>query len=358
MAAMQGYLQNPSNWPDGVPKGTDFTPGSIVYTLLSAVSVAADVLNMRIFMARLAAYISTAVGTDLDNKVADFGLTRNAATPATGTFTFTRNTAATVAIDIPAGSLISTLPTATVNAVTYATNADATMAIGTTTVLVAATEQTTGSSGNIASGTQLMIASAVPGIDTVTLSTSITDGADTETDAALRARGLAAFQALAHGTVASYKEIVMSVAGVSGAVVVPQDRGPGTVDIYIMGPNNSIPSTNVQAEAQIAINAAKVATDDVEVLLPSTTTVTATLSVHIAPGYDPASTETAVQTAVGTYINGLGVGGGTGQYIYASQLVAAALSVSGVLNATTTFTDTAVLPEQMPVAGTVTVNAI
>jgi uncharacterized phage protein gp47/JayE len=358
LASMVAYLQNPANWPNGVPLVTDYTPGSVVYTLLSAVSVAVDALGLAIFMARLAAYISTAVGVDLDNKVADFGLQRNAAVPATGTVTFAKNTAAAADISIPAGSLVSTVPTSSSSAVSYFTQDDATLSIGQTTVDVAVTAQVAGSGSNLAAGAQLLLSSMIPGIDGATLGTSITSGADEETDDALRSRGLAAFQALAHGTITSYQQIVLAVAGVAGAVVVPQNRGPGTVDIYIMGANNSIPSVDVQTEAQLAINAQKVATDDVQVLLPTTTTVSATLSVHLAAGYDPDATATAVQEAVSAYIESLGIGAGIYGYTYASHLVAAALDVVGVLNATTTFVDTAILPQQMPLAGTITVNII
>jgi uncharacterized phage protein gp47/JayE len=356
MSSMVAYLQNPANWPNGTPLLTDFTPGSVVYTLLSAVSVAVDSLGLAIFMCRLAAYISTAVGIDLDAKVADFGISRNPATPATGTFTFTKNTPAAAIITIPAGSLVSTVPTSTSAAITFVTDTNATLAIGQTSVNVTATAQAVGSGSNIAAGTQLLISSMIPGIDGVTLSASITDGADQETDDALRARGLAAFVALAHGTITSYQQIVLSVAGVEGAVVVPQDRGPGTVDVFIMGPNNSIPSTDVQAQVQIAINAQKVVTDDVRVLLPTQVTVPATLAVHLGPGVDPTGAVASVQAAVAAYIESLGIGAGVYGYVYASHLVAAAIAVPGVLNATTAFPDLPIAPQQMPIPGVITVT--
>lgn len=353
------YLQNPDNWEGGIPLITDFTPGSVAFTLLAAFSVAVDALGMQIFMTRQAAYISTATGDDLDAKVADFGLTRNEAIPASGTFTFTKNNAAAANIDIPAGSLISTIATSSETAVTYATNVDAMLPIGETSVEVECTCQVSGSGGNISAGSNLLIASMIPGIDGVTLEESITNGDDDETDDALRARGLAAFQALAHGTIASYKNIVMSVSGISDAIVVPLGRGPGTVDIYILGPDNSLPSEETQEAAQAAIDAQKVATDDVDVLVPSSTTVNVTFSVHLAVGFDPDATAEAVQDAVEAYIGTLGIGASaTEGTIYASKLVAAALTVSGVLNATTTYVDTEIDPSEAPESGTITINIV
>jgi uncharacterized phage protein gp47/JayE len=197
----------------------------------------------------------------------------------------------------------------------------------------------------------------VPGIDTVTLVSNISSGADTETDSALRARALLAFPALAHGTTASYQAIAESIPGVASAVVVPQNRGPGTVDIFIEGPDNSVPSSDLIAEVQTAMNAQVIATDNVLVQAPIQVTINATLSVHLTTGVNVAATLTAVQTAVTNYISGLGVGAGSIGYVYASQLVATALGVSGVVNATSTFTDTAILSQQLPVAGTITVDS-
>lgn len=358
MSGMVSYLQNPANWAGGVPLITDFTPGSVVFTLLSSVSVAIDALGLAIFMARLSAYISTAVGYDLDNKVNDFGLTRKPATPATGTVTFTRNTPATSNITVPGGSIVSTVPSSLAPSVSFATDADAILEIGQTNVNASVTAQAPGTSSNIAAAIQLLVSSMIPGIDNVIVSNSITDGSDEESDEDLRARGLAAFVALAHGTTTSYQQIVLAVAGVAGAFVVPQGRGPGTVDIFIMGPDSSIPSDDVVAQAQIEINAQKVATDDVLVRVPSMLTVDAEVSVHVAPGYDGTRTSEAISLALAEHINGLGIGAGMYGYVYASHLVSAALSVTGVLNATTTYPDTAILPREIPVAGVFTVNVI
>jgi len=352
---MIAYLQDTSNWSDGVPRLTDFSEGSIIYTLLSAVSVVVDTLGMAILMSRLAAYCSTATSTDLDNKVADYGLTRKSAVAASGDFTFYKNNAATSAITISAGSTISTVPDSSSDVITFATDDDATLAIGDTEVTVSCTCQTTGSSGNISSGTSLLISSSIPGIDGVTLSTTLTGGDDAETDDSLRARGLAVFTSLARGTAASYKETVLAIDGIESAVVVSQNRGAGTVDIFVTGASNSIPSDTVLAEAQEAIDDIKIATDDVLVTTPDTITINATITVTLESGYG-STTLTSVQTAIEEYIENLGVGAGIYGYVYASQLISTALTITGVLNATTTFTDTAVASNYMPEPGTITVT--
>ena len=350
------YLQDAANWADGIPKITDFSPGSIIYTLLSAISVAVDTDAYAIYMARQAAYISTAIGSDLDNKAADYGITRKAALASSGSFVFTKLIPSVSSTDIPIGTLISTLPDSNGNVITFATTADATLSAGQTTVTVNATCQILGSTGNLAANTALLVSSAVPGIDGVELLTSITNGVVTETDDSLRARTLAAFASLATGTLAWYQETALSVAGIQSATVVPQNRGPGTVDVFIVGENNTIPSTTLQSQVQAVLNAGRPITDDAKEQTPTALIANATIQIHLLSGYDSTIASNSVQTAVTNYINNLGTGAGSIGYIYASQLISTANSIAGVANATTAFADTAVSQYQLPQAGTITVT--
>ena len=59
---MIAYLQNPANWAGGVPLVTDFSHGSVVYTILAAVATGIDTIGQAIWNAQQAAYILTAVG--------------------------------------------------------------------------------------------------------------------------------------------------------------------------------------------------------------------------------------------------------------------------------------------------------
>ncbi len=355
---MIDYMQNPDNWAGGTPKVTDFNSGSVIYTMFSAVATAVDTITLAIYMARQAAYISTATGTDLDNKAADYGVTRKPVVAASGTFTFTRLTPSISPTDIPAGTLVSTLPDASGNVITFATNADASLPAGQVSVQVTATAQTSGSGGNLAANTPLVVSSATPGIDGVTLGADIDNGMDVETDDLLRARTLAVFASLARGTAAWYQKTALDVTGIQSATVISQNRGAGTVDVFIVGQDNTIPDAALQAAVQAAIDAGRPITDDAREQVPTALTVDAALQIHLLPGYDPPAAIAAVQAAVAKYINNLGAGAGDIGYVYASQLVAAAMGVGGVVNATTAFVDTAVTVGQLPQAGTITVTAV
>lgn len=353
---MVNYIQNPTNWPDGISKLPNLIVGDPLYVLLSAVSVAVDTNAYAIYMARQAANISTATGSDLDNKAADYGVTRKPAEAASKAFTFIKLTPSVGPTTIVKGSLISTLPDSSGTVITFVTTEDGVLPAGQTQVSVNATCQTSGKVGNLSANTPLLVSSAIPGIDGVQLTENITNGIDLESDDSLRARTLAAFASLATGTLDWYEQTALKVTGIQSATVVPQNRGPGTVDVFVVGENNTIPSTDLQVQVQSALNAGRPITDDAKEQTPTALIVNTTTQIHLLSGYDTTITSTAVQVAQTKYINGLGTGAGTVGYIYASQLISVATSVQGVANATTTFIDTPVSQYQLPQAGTITVN--
>jgi len=349
---MISYAQDTANWPDGIPKLTDFVPGSIIYTVFSAAAVAGDTVAYALYLVKQAAYILTATGDDLDNKAADYGVYRKVAIAATASFTFTKNTPAAGNINIVVGTLISTIPDSAGAVVSFTTDGDIVLPTSETSVNDPATCQTAGIIGNIASNTQLVISSPTPGIDGVEISTNISNGVDAETDDALRIRVLVALQAIARGTAAWYQQTALAISGVSSAKVVSQNRGAGTVDVMIAGPNNTIPDDSVQTAVQAAFDAGHIITDDNEVQIPELITITASIAISVLSRYDADLVCTAVQSAVITFLDNLGPGAGDYGYVYNSKINAIASEIAGVADAATTFTSLAILPNQLPQAST------
>jgi uncharacterized phage protein gp47/JayE len=343
-------------------KLSDFTPTSILGQILSAIASVIDEIYFSIQNAQNQAYVTTATDVGLDNKGADLSVPRKQATAAQWYFTFGKNQASYQQISIPAGTVVTTLPQAGVDSVTFTTDVNTSLPIGTQTVVVSATCQTVGSVGNISANTPLLIGSAVPGIDTVQL-TSLTNGTygtDIESDDAYRARLLAAPASKAQGTIPWYQGTALGVTGVSSVKVVPQSRGAGTVDLYIVGTNNAIPSTALISQVQTAIDNGRIITDDAKVFAPTTYTVDEIINIKVAAEYDLNQTATNVQTAITNYINGLGIGGGTIGALYQAKVNAVALGVVGVINIlppATPQSDITFTAYQLPQAGTITVNA-
>src|SRR5574343_2112085 len=95
---------------EGTSRVTDYNPGSVIRALLDAVIFFANYLQSRVKKAYSRFLYTTAKGADLDERVADWGLTRVNDSYARGTVTFMRDTPAPTAFSIPALSLISTQP--------------------------------------------------------------------------------------------------------------------------------------------------------------------------------------------------------------------------------------------------------
>lgn len=315
-------------------KITDFTKTSVINQILSSVATVNDSLDYSITVAANNAFVSTADDTGLDKKGLDLNVPRKLATPSIWSFNFVKNQISGMDVNIPQGTIITSIPQPGISPVTFATNVPIVLTAGQMTVAALATCQSPGVGGNIAPGTPLVIGSAVPGMDGVTLTTLVggTVGVDKEATEPYRARLLAAPASKAQGTIAWYTQTALGVTGVNSAKVNPQGRGAGTVDVFVVGVGNSLPSSPLIAAVQAAIDAGRIITDDAQVFAPTAYAVTNALNIKVATGYDLTATATSVKNAVAAYINGLGIGGGNFGALYQSQVAAVALNVPGVLN--------------------------
>lgn len=360
---MVAYLQNPSNWLGGIPLITDFSKGSVSYTLLQAIAAGADQIAYLYFQADNQASILTATDTALDGIVANWGVTRKPALAANGTFAFYCNVPATSSIGISQGTVITTMPDDSGNVIQFTTDETVSIPVGGQSVDVSATcsNPGPGSAGNLAANTQLLIGSSVPSIDGVTLGTSISNGIDAEIDDVLRARCLEVIQnPQGGGTPADYQTWALAVSGVSNATVLPLNRGPGTVDIVITA-SGGLPSADLISQVQTAINAKKPINTDVLVTGPTGLTITITANVSVLSGYTVAGVTGAVQQAITNYINSVAVGG----TVYNSRMVSAVLAVAGIADCSISMsvngagsTNVVLTSQQQATAGTITVQGM
>lgn len=168
----------------------------------------------------------TATGTYLARWAAFWGVSRVAATKATGTITFTGQTGSSVAVD----SLV-----ATPSGVQFKLDVGVVVASG--TVDASVTAVVAGASGNLDATTTVSLVSAQAGIDgaAVVAAGGTSGGADEETDASLRERMLSRIQQPPHGgALADYVSWAREVAGVTRAWAYPSEMGLGTVTVRFM----------------------------------------------------------------------------------------------------------------------------
>ena len=161
---------------------------------------------------------ATSSGPDLDTWVADFSLIRLPASSAAGQVTFSRFTPGQVAF-IPAGISVRTSD----GSQTFSVSADSTntawnaalagysLGAGIAAISVPVTAVTPGSAGNVLAGAISLLAAAIPGIDTVTNTASLSGGLDAESDAALRARFSSYLASRARATPLAIGNAILSV---------------------------------------------------------------------------------------------------------------------------------------------------
>ena len=182
----------------------------------------------------------TAIGIDLDQLGAEYSTPRNQAVAWVGTITLT-GTNATV---IPAGTIFIAAGT---NAL-YTNNASGTIALGTVTLTI--TAQVAGAASNLSNASTLSLQSQIAGATGVpTVASTVTTGADVETDSAYRVRVLSVQQSINTGSnAAAYRIWAQSVAGVVHAYPY---AGPPTGS----GVTPEPPMRTVYVECTTSINA-------------------------------------------------------------------------------------------------------
>lgn len=203
-----------------VPDDLDKREGSLIQTAIAPNAWYLEGLFLRLAQLQSGASISSASGEDLDLLVANRGIERNPATPAVRVGTFDAV--------IPSGSLFKTINGA--DSVTFRSG-DLISASGSVrqyklTCTVA------GTIGNAYTGAIIPSSSGIPNLTTATIGEIITEGTVAETDASLRLRYLATFEAEPYGgNLATYRQAITAISGVGAVQVYPANAylGGGTV---------------------------------------------------------------------------------------------------------------------------------
>lgn len=173
----------------------DLTIGSTLRAVLEANASIALWMQWLILQVLQITRAATSSSTDLDSWMADFSLTRLPAVSASGIVTLSRFTP-TASAFIPAGALLRTADgTQTFSVTASASNPTFslvqngyTLIAGTPTIDLPVQATAPGASGNVLAGAVSLLATAIPGIDSVTNASGFQNGLDPETDNAFRAR--------------------------------------------------------------------------------------------------------------------------------------------------------------------------
>jgi uncharacterized phage protein gp47/JayE len=297
----------------------DLTIGSILRAIVEANAAVAIWLQSLIVQVLAITRAATSSGADLDSWVADFGVARLPATFATGQVTFSRFTSTQQAV-VPVGSTVQTGD----GSQQYAVVADATnpayngtlggyvMGAGTASVTVPVVALVAGAAGNAIAGAVSVIAGAIAGVDTVTNAAGFVNGADAESDAALRTRFIAYVRSLSKATKDAVGYAITSLQqGVTYSLVENETYG-GSVQMgyfyVVVDDGTGAPTGTFLSTVANAIDAVRPLCSSFGVFAPVVVNAAVAMTVTVAPGYDVAATKTLVSDALKAYINSLSLG--------------------------------------------------
>lgn len=319
----------------------DFAVGSILRAIAEAMASVVIWIESLILLLLQTTRAATSVGTDLDSWVNDYGLTRLPAQGATGTVTFSRFTPTIQAL-VPVGTAVQSAD----GTQQYAVIADTTnpafspsqngyvIAAGVGSINTAVQSVNTGAATNAAINTVTVMTQAVAYVDTVTNAAAFANGADAESDSALRARFLAYIANLSKATKSAIGFAILSLqTGVTYSLVENfayiGTYQPGSF-YAVVDDGTGNPSSTFLNSAANAIDAVRPFTSSFAVFAPVVVNATVTMTCAVAAGYDPAATKALVQSAIANYINALTLG----QTLPYTRLAQIAYDASpGVLNA-------------------------
>ena len=358
----------------------DKREGSLIQTALGPLAWYLEGLALTLAQVQRAAYAETAEGEDLDLLAATRGLTRRAAVAAVRQGSFN--------VAIPEGSLFRTVNGD--SSVLFVSGEQISTSGG--LYVYRMTCQTPGVIGNSYSG-NITPVTAIAGLTTAVLGTIITEGADQESDNALRARYVASFDTAPYGgNISEYRQAILAIPGVGAVQIYPanQYHGGGTALCSIVnadfGPASSALVKTVQdiicppedGQTAPSPNGYGIAPIGAAVDIVSATAVTINVSCRIifASGVEDglASYGDEIRAAVAEYIHSVAEDWGKALVsnritypvtVYASRIIYAILTIPEVasvadltINGTSgdlTLTETAAL-QQVPVLGEVTLN--
>lgn len=296
-----------------VPDDRDKRQGSVIYDALAPFCqvLAAGAIELRNFC--IQTYAVTATGEDLDNRVAEQGIYRYAATYAVKKITLLDEEGNPVSV--PVGTRFST--TSSTNPINYAVTAqyieDGVAVAGS----YEATCEETGIIGNQYSGNLINI-TFIQGLASATMSSTLVPARDEETDDELRNRYFETLNQKAFGgNIADYRTEVQAMAGVGAVQIYPIWNGAGTVKLSIVDPSYGPCSTefvrsvqelvdpeNAQGQTGMGLGLAPIG-HKVTVVTPDVITVNVTASISLQTGYAVGQVESAVADALTHYIQSL-----------------------------------------------------
>lgn len=297
--------------------------GAMLTAIAYAVALVALVLQRSLQVLLRIARLTTATGDDVDSYVADFGFTRLPGVTASGIVTFGKFSAAVSSIPVPVGSTVATSDSTPVeftvvadleNAAYDVASQSYTLLTGNLSVDVSVVCKLAGTIGNVIASSINKISTSLPGIDNVTNTNSLSNGVDEETDDQVKSRFILYIQSLSKATLTAIAAAISNVQqGLISIILENKDNTGATVNgllTIVIDDGSGVSKLDVLASVDAAVDAVRPA----GVRKATQWATVKNLLVGARIQYDPIlvvnviSLQTALKSALLSYINSLGVG--------------------------------------------------
>lgn len=223
-------------------------------------------------------------------------------------------------------------------------------------ITIAASSEEVGDAYNVGAASITICTDVPDGVTDVTNPAPFAGGTDEEAIEDFRSRLLDRVRIPQTGSAADMKVWAEEDDEVESATVFANDNAGtptnGHTTVRISGPGGIVPDSTVIARVLADLQSKDFANATIHVTTFTPVSRNVTVTVSPDSNYDVASLTPSVQAAITDYINSIGIGG----TVYKAGIIDAVFGLPGVLNVTTTFTDTTHTSTQKPVPGTLTVS--
>ena len=293
------------------------------------------------FVARQS-FPQTAAGEYLDKHAEMRALSRAGAEKSVGTLRFYLDQERDADVEVPEGAVCMNAAEAQ-----FVTTEGGTIRAGTTWCDVRAEASEAGSGGNVPAGSVRWCVLLPAGVAGVTNPAAFSGGRDAESDDSLRQRVLSSYNSLPNGANRAYYESkVRENSAAEAVVVLPKERGPGTVDVYF-ATAAGVPDEEEIAKVQQLLDSEREICVNIEVKAPETVDVSVAARLTVSQGYTFAGVKERAEKALAECFGGTMLG----RNVYRARLAAALMAVDGVENCTLVSPeeDVTVTAAQLPV---------
>ena len=303
--------------------GAAVTEGGDMSLRLMAVAAEIFSLEAQCEFTKKQAFPQTADGEYLDLHAAARAITRKEACRAGGVLRFSLNAPAAETVSVPAGT--ECLSGA---GVVYLTAEEGEIPAGELYSEVRAEAGMAGEGGNTAAGSIKVMRHAPVGVESVTNPEAFIGGSEAEDDETLRSRVLSSYRKLPNGANAAYYEsLARSITGVDKVIVLPKNRGRGTVDI-VFSADSGYPDENLVNRVKAAIEEGREICVDVAVRAPDREELSVKATVTVAEGHSFELVSAEAHAALEKYFGGSKLGEG----VYTAKLLSIIMGIEGVEN--------------------------